>query len=52
MFGKKRAFENLAERLLARNPQCEKPIYILIDGAKSLEQGLLKEFETRGWGKE
>ena len=49
MFGKEKAFKDLADRLKARNSDCEKPIYILIDGAVSLEKGLLKELKTRGW---
>lgn len=49
MFGKEKAFKDLADRLKTRNSTCEKPIYILIDGAVSLEKGLLKELKTRGW---
>jgi hypothetical protein len=49
MFGKEKAFQDLADRLAARDPQCKKPIFILIDGASSLEKGFKKEFEKRGW---
>jgi 23S rRNA pseudoU1915 N3-methylase RlmH len=49
MFGKEKAFQDLANRLEARDPQGKKPIFILIDGAHSLEKGFKKEFEKRGW---
>ena len=49
MFGKEKAFKDLADRLKARDPHCKKPIFILIDGAPSLEKGLKKEFREREW---
>lgn len=49
MFGLEKAFENLADRLKMRDSSCEKPIYILVDGALFLEKGLKKEFDKRGW---
>jgi hypothetical protein len=49
MLGLEKAFENLANRLKTRDSSCKKPIYILIDGAAPLENGLMKEFEKRGW---
>lgn len=49
MFGKEKAFKDLADRLEARDPQGKKPIFILIDGAPSLEKGFIKEFQERGW---
>lgn len=49
MHGKQPAFENLADRLLQRDPEETKPIFILIDGERSLETGLLKIIEERGW---
>lgn len=49
MFGKAKAFENLADRIDARDRENKKPIYVLIDGARSLEQGFLNEFKKRGW---
>lgn len=49
MTGLENAFKNLADRLKARDSTCEKPIYILIDGAAPLEKGLMREFEKRGW---
>lgn len=44
-----KAFENLADRVKARDESCKKPIYILVDGAAYLENGIKKEFEKRGW---
>lgn len=53
MFGKEKAFNDLADRLHARDPQSKKPIYALFDGAVSLETGLMKELKkeggNRGW---
>lgn len=49
MFGQEKAFRDLADRLKARDNSCEKPIYILIDGAAPLEKGLMKELEKREW---
>lgn len=49
MFGKEKAFKDLADRLESRDPQGKKPIFILIDGAPSLEKGFKKEFQKRGW---
>lgn len=49
MFGKAKAFEDLANRIQTRDKENKKPIYVLIDGAKSLEQGFLNEFKKRGW---
>lgn len=50
MFGKAKAIKNLADRLQTRDNNCKKPIYILMDGAVSLEIGIRKEFMERGWG--
>ena len=50
MFGLEKAFENLGDRLKARDITCKKPIYVLIDGAAPLEKGLIREFEKRRWG--
>jgi len=36
--------EYLADRIDARDRENKKPIYVLIDGARSLEQGFLNEF--------
>lgn len=47
--GKALAFEDLADRIAKRDLLGEKKIFLQIDGAKSLEKGLLKEFEKRGW---
>lgn len=49
MFGKEKAIKDLADRVKARDPQGEKPIFILMDGAPSLEKGFITEFEKRGW---
>lgn len=49
MLGQEKAFKDLADRLQTRDSSCEKPIYILVDGAASLEKGLMKEFEKRDW---
>lgn len=49
MSGKEKAFKNLVDRLNARDSTCEKPIYILIDGAISLEKGLMNEFKKNKW---
>lgn len=49
MLGLEKAFENLADRLKARDSSCEKPIYIVVDGAPPLEKGIKREFEKRGW---
>lgn len=49
MFGLEKAFENLGDRLKARDSTCKKPIYILIDGAAPLEKGLIREFAKRKW---
>lgn len=47
--GKASAFEDLADRIEKRDPSGTKQIFLQIDGAKSLEKGLLKEFEKRSW---
>jgi hypothetical protein len=47
--GKKAAFEDLADGIAKRDPSEKKPIFLQVDGAKSLEKGLLEEFEKRGW---
>ena len=49
MFGKEKAIKNLADRIKIRNSNCEKPIFILIDGAVSLEKKIMEEFKERGW---
>ncbi len=47
--GKSSAFEDLADRITQRDPLGQKNIFLQIDGAKSLEKGLLKTFKARGW---
>lgn len=47
--GKASAFEDLADRIAKRDTLGIKKIFLQVDGAKSLEKGLLKEFEKRGW---
>lgn len=49
MFGKEKAFSDLADRIYARDVESKKPVYLLIDGAASLEKGFIKEFKKRGW---
>lgn len=49
MFGKEKAFKDLADRIQKRDPGAEKPIYVLIDGEQALENGLANEFKARGW---
>jgi hypothetical protein len=49
MFGKEKAFKDLADRIQKRDPGAEKPIYVLIDGEQALENGLAGEFKARGW---
>jgi hypothetical protein len=49
MQGKEKAFEMLLDRVKSRDPNEAKPIFILIDGAVSLEKGLLKELNKRNW---
>lgn len=49
MEGKEKAFKMLLDRVKARDSSEKKPIYILIDGAVSLEKGILKELNKRGW---
>lgn len=49
MDGKEKAFKMLIDRVQARDLTNQKPIFILIDGAPSLEKGLLKEIAKRGW---
>jgi hypothetical protein len=49
MDGKENAFKNLADRIYIRDKTEQKKIYILIDGASSLETGFIKEFKKRGW---
>jgi hypothetical protein len=49
MFGKEKAIRDLANRVQKRNEDCNKSIYVLVDGARSLERGLKKEFKERGW---
>lgn len=51
MNGKSAAFEFLADRISCRDPDFRKPIYIQIDGAPALEQGLMLEITKRGWNK-
>lgn len=47
--GKASAFKDLADRIERRDPQGLKPIFVQVDGAKSLEKGILQEFKKRGW---
>ena len=47
--GKRSAFEDLADRIKKRDPLGIKKIFLQVDGAKSLEKGMLEEFEKRGW---
>lgn len=49
MFGKEKAFQDLADRIKARDTQEKSDIFLLIDGEKSLETGLLTEFKNRKW---
>lgn len=49
MEGKEKAFLMLLDRVKARDLTEKKPIFILIDGAVSLEKGLLKELSKRNW---
>lgn len=49
MDGKAVAFASLMDRVNYRNPECEKPIYVLIDGESALRKGLLEELRLRGW---
>lgn len=49
MEGKEKAFKMLLDRVKARDLTEKKPIFILIDGAVSLEKGLLKELNKRNW---
>lgn len=49
MEGKEKSFRMLLDRVKARDLTEKKPIFILIDGAVSLEKGLLKELNKRNW---
>lgn len=49
MEGKKKAISMLLDRVKARDLTEKKPIFMLMDGAPSLEKGLLKELNKRGW---
>lgn len=49
MEGKEKAFIMLLDRVKARDLTEKKSIFILIDGAVSLEKGLLKELNKRNW---
>jgi hypothetical protein len=49
MYGKDKAYKDLANRIKARDPNEKKPIFILIDGAHSLKKGFEKEFQARNW---
>lgn len=49
MENKEKAFLMLLDRVKARDLTEKKPIFILIDGAVSLEKGLLKELNKRNW---
>jgi len=52
MNGKEEAFRNLANRIKARDPTEQVPIFLLIDGERALEKGLLEEFvKKRKWKK-
>lgn len=49
MYGKDKAYKDLANRIQARDPEEKKSIFILIDGAHSLKKGFEKEFKARNW---
>ena len=49
MEGKEKAFLMLFDRVRARDLTENKPIFMIIDGAVSLEKGLMKELSKRGW---
>lgn len=51
MNGKEQAFQDLADRVKARDHTESIPLFLLIDGEKALETGLLKEFKKRKWKK-
>lgn len=51
MFGKEKAIRELMDRIKRRDLSESKPIYLLIDGAMSLESGLREEIKKRGWEK-
>ena len=51
MNGKEQAFQDLADRIKARDPTESVPLFLLIDGEKALETGLLKELKKRKWKK-
>ncbi len=51
MNGKEEAFKNLADRIKVRDPTEQKPLFLLIDGEKALEKGLVEEFKKRKWKK-
>jgi hypothetical protein len=46
--GKKAAFSHLLDRVEKRDPQGQKPLVVLLDGAPALEDQLLNELKTRG----
>jgi hypothetical protein len=49
MFGKEKAFQDLADRIEARDIEEKSDIFLLIDGERALEKGLLSEFKSRKW---
>jgi hypothetical protein len=49
MFGKEKAFQDLCDRIKTRDPKEKADIFLLVDGEKSLEKGLLSEFKNRKW---
>jgi hypothetical protein len=51
MFGKEKAFETLFDHVQARDKSFNKPIFLLMDGASSLEKGFMSELKKREWEK-
>jgi hypothetical protein len=51
MNGKEQAFQDLADRIKARDPTEQIPLFLLIDGERALETGLVKELKQRKWKK-
>jgi hypothetical protein len=49
MFGKEKAFQDLCDRIKTRDPKEKSDIFLLIDGEKALEKGLLAELKNRKW---
>lgn len=49
MYGKEKAFKDLADRIKKRDSTELTPIFLLIDGERALEKGLIKELKKRKW---